>query len=155
MIKLSWKLHILALKRNVFFSISDPSDRVKKLLTPGRLLRGGVKREEYNKLSDTKDRRKKRSWRAFLNNQKRTLPACVRTWNLMYCYILEKKLKRQPFVLILGGTNLFLSQKISNSIINSSQLTVSHIIVKPMTPHNGCPAKIKKRKKKQRSQSFS
>jgi len=91
MISKNWKINILALKRNVFFSLSDPTNKVKKILTPGLLLRSGVRRDEYNKLDNKKDRRKKRSWRSFINNQKRTPPACARTWNLMYAYILEKK----------------------------------------------------------------
>jgi hypothetical protein len=65
----------------------------------------------------------------------------------MYSYILEKKLKLHPFIIILGGTNLLLSQKICNNILGGSQLNVCQIVVKSIVPHNGCPAKIKKRKK--------
>ena len=69
----------MALKRNVFFSLSDPANKVKKVLTPGLLLKTGVKREDYNRIDNKKDRRKKRSWRMFINNQKRTPPACAQT----------------------------------------------------------------------------
>jgi len=62
-----------------FFSLSDSSNKVKKLLTPGIILRSGVKRDEYQKLDNKKDRRKKRSLRLFINNQKRTPPACAQT----------------------------------------------------------------------------
>jgi hypothetical protein len=65
----------------------------------------------------------------------------------MYSYIIEKKLKHYPFIIVLGGTNLFLSQKICNSILGGSRLNVCQIITKIAIPHNGCPAKIKKRKK--------
>jgi len=131
----------------VFFSISDPSNKVRKLLTPGILLRNGVRREEYRKLHDKKDRRKKRSLRLFLNNQKRSHPACAQTWNLMYSFILERKLKLQKFVLILGGSNLKLSKTLGQNILRQSRLNITHIITKATPPHNGCPLKIKKRKK--------
>jgi hypothetical protein len=142
-----WKINILTLKRNVFFSISDSNNKVKKLLTPGLLLRGGIRRAEYNKLDDKRDRRKKRSLRLFLNNQKLTRPACAQTWNLMYSYILENKLRFQKFILILGGSNLKTSLALGQSIIKNRKLNVAQVIIKATPPHNGCPQKIKKRKK--------
>jgi len=59
-----------------FFSLSDPLDKVKKLFTPGCILRSGIKKDEYDKLSDKRDRRKKRSLRMFVNNQK-TSPVAI------------------------------------------------------------------------------
>ena len=66
---------IAATKRNVFFSLSDSHDKVQKLVTPGLFHKPGVNPDEYKKLNDRKDRRKKRSLRLFLNNQKKTPPA--------------------------------------------------------------------------------
>jgi len=65
----------------------------------------------------------------------------------MYSYILENKLKSQRYVLILGGSNLKLSQIIGKNIIKKFKLHITHIITKSLPPHNGCPTKIKKRKK--------
>ena len=143
----TWTINVTALKRNVFFSLSDPTNKIKKILTPGSMLRSGVRRDEYNKLNDNKDRRKKRSWRMFINNQKKTPPACAQAWKLLYDYILDQKLKSQKFVLILSGTNLKLGKSLGRNIIQKSFLSISHILVKQCSPHNGCPIKIKKRKK--------
>jgi hypothetical protein len=65
----------------------------------------------------------------------------------MYSYILEKKLKSQKFILVLGGSNLKLSKNLGKNIVKKSRLLVSQIITKSNPPHNGCPTKIKKRKK--------
>jgi len=83
----------------------------------------------------------------FINNQKRTSPACAQAWNLLYNYILEKKLNLQKFILLIGGANLKLSKTLGKNIINKSRLFISHVMTQSATPHNGCPTKIKKRKK--------
>jgi len=62
-------------------------------------------------------------------------------------HIRKKKLKSQNFTLVLGGSNLKLSRHLGKNIVTKSRLHVSHIITKLTPPHNGCPTKIKKRKK--------
>jgi len=117
-----WKINILALKRNVFFSLSDSNNKLKKLLTPGLLLKSNVRRDEYKKLDNKRDRRKKRSLRLFINNQKLTIPACVQTWNLLHNYIIEQKLQSQKFVLILGGSNLKMSLRLGQNFLKKSKI---------------------------------
>lgn len=56
-----WKIAISASKRNVFFTLSDPRNKVKKLVTPGLILKTSVNRKDYLRLDDRKNRRKKRS----------------------------------------------------------------------------------------------
>jgi len=48
---------------------------------------------------------------------------------------------------MLGGSNLKLSKTLGQNILKQSRLNITHIITKAMSPHNGCPLKIKKRKK--------
>jgi len=143
-----WKLVISSSKRNVFFSLSDPLDKVKKLLTPGLIRKKGIRKEFYQKLDDKKSRRKKRNCRMFINNQKRSSPAYLQTWSLMYSYILEQKLLSKQFCLILSGSNLKLSQTIGKKVLRQpNRLRILHVLLKETLPHNGCPLKIKKRKK--------
>ena len=56
-------------------------------------------------------------------------------------------MKAQKFILVVGGTNLKLSKALGKNIVNKSRLSVSYIIAKSSPPHNGCPTKIRKRKK--------
>jgi len=84
----------------------------------------------------------------FINNQKRSAPAYNQTWNLMYSYISEQRLLTKQFCLLLAGSNLKLSQTIGKKILRQSNLCVSYVLLKETLPHNGCPLKIKKRKKK-------
>jgi len=143
-----WKLVISSSKRNVFFSLSDSLDKVRKLLTPGLIRKKGIRKEFYQKLDDKKSRRKKRNCRMFINNQKRSSQACLQTWNLMYSYILEQKLLSKQFCLLLTGSNLKLSQTIGKKILRQSNgLRILQVLVKEALPHNGCPLKIQKRKK--------
>jgi len=142
-----WRLNIAATKRNVFFTLSNPEGKVKKLLTPGSLLKKGVTKEEYNSLDDKKLRRKKRSLRLYLNRQKISRPACAQTWTLMNTYIVKNKLNSQPFILTLEGPNFKLSRELGRKIIEKNQFTITQIFIKKFLPHNGCPQRILKRKK--------
>jgi len=62
----------------------------------------------------------------------------------MYDYILEKKLKAQKFILILGGSNLKLSKSLGQNIIKKAKLNIVQIIAKTYLSHNGCPQKNSK-----------
>ena len=65
----------------------------------------------------------------------------------MHSYIIANKLKPQKFVLILGGSNLKMSLALGQNILKKVKLNIIHVVTKIMSPHNGCPQKIKKRKK--------
>jgi len=143
----TWKITITATKRNVFFSLSDSNNKVKKLVTPGVLHKPWVRQEDYKKLDERKDRRKKRSLRLFINNYKKSPPACAQAWNILKAYIVSQKLECKIFFLILSGSNMKLSRALGRIFMRSTKLRVSHVILKSVMPHNGCPLKIKKRKK--------
>jgi len=66
----------------------------------------------------------------------------------MYSYILEQKLLAKQFCLLLAGSNLKLSQTIGKKVLRQpNRLRILHVLLKETLPHNGCPLKIKKRKK--------
>lgn len=143
-----WTIAIFAAKRNVFFSISDPQNKVKKLVSAGLPLRAGVTRDDYNKLDDRKNRRKKRSLRMFINNQKRSPAAHNYAWKTIFQFIQDKKLLKQKFKLSVRGSNYKLTQKLAKNIVKRHPELKIHLFeVIDKAPHNGCKLKIKKRKK--------
>lgn len=117
-------------------------------MSAGLPLRAGVTRDDYNKLDDRKNRRKKRSLRMFINNQKRSPAAHTHAWKTIYQYIVDNKLLRYKFKISIRGSNFKLTQKLAKNITRQHpELNVYTYEAIDKAPHNGCKLKIKKRKK--------
>jgi hypothetical protein len=117
-------------------------------VSAGLPLRAGVTREDYNKLDDRKNRRKKRSLRMFINNQKRTPAAHNYAWKTVFQFIQDNNLLHCKFRISIRGSNFKLTQKLAQNLIRRHpELKILSCEAIDKAPHNGCKLKIKKRKK--------
>lgn len=103
---LHYKLLITASKRNVFISVINQMNKVKKIITPGQILKRNVRREEYRKIDENKNRRKKRSLRMYINNQKKIRMAWLHATRYLRGYFYNADLTKQTVMVIIAGSNL-------------------------------------------------
>jgi mRNA-degrading endonuclease HigB of HigAB toxin-antitoxin module len=121
---LPYQLTIKASKSNVFINLSDPSGQILVSKSPGLILKDNVTKTEYDRVSSTLAKRKKKSLREYTNTKKRTKQAAYHVLKIFFLALKKFKFElRQNFLIInLKGSKLRIVSYLASVIVQRKNL---------------------------------